>query len=65
MQLSDPADYDGGELELKNSTRTLVAPRAQGTLIVFPSFLLHRVAPVTRGTRRSLVGWASGTHPYR
>jgi tetratricopeptide (TPR) repeat protein len=65
VQLSNPEDYDGGELELKDSTATIVAPRDQGTLIVFPSFLMHRVAPVSRGVRRSLVGWASGTHPYR
>jgi tetratricopeptide (TPR) repeat protein/predicted 2-oxoglutarate/Fe(II)-dependent dioxygenase YbiX len=65
VQLSSPGEYDGGELELKDSTGTVVAPRSLGTLIVFPSFLMHRVAPVSRGLRRSLVGWASGTHPYR
>jgi tetratricopeptide (TPR) repeat protein/predicted 2-oxoglutarate/Fe(II)-dependent dioxygenase YbiX len=65
VQLSHPDEYDGGELELKDSANTIVAPRDQGTLIVFPSFLMHRVAPVSRGLRRSLVGWASGTHPYR
>ena len=65
VQLSDPDEYDGGELELKLGSETIVTPRTQGTLIVFPSFLIHRVAPVTRGVRRSLVGWASGTHPYR
>jgi len=65
VQLSSPGEYAGGELELKDATGTVVAPRSQGTLIVFPSFLMHRVAPVSRGLRRSLVGWASGTHPYR
>lgn len=65
VQLSNPDDYDGGELEFKDTSKTVVAPRNQGTLIVFPSFLTHRVAPVSRGVRRSLVGWASGTHPYR
>jgi tetratricopeptide (TPR) repeat protein len=65
VQLSHSDEYDGGDLELKDSTSTFVAPRDQGTLVVFPSFLMHRVAPVTRGVRRSLVGWASGTHPYR
>ena len=65
VQLSNPDEYDGGELELNRSSSTVVAPRDQGTLVVFPSFLMHRVAPVTRGVQRSLVGWASGTHPYR
>lgn len=59
VQLSDPADYDGGELEMlsfskKNPTRDI------GSMIVFPSFLYHRVAPVTRGVRWSLVGWIYG-----
>lgn len=65
VQLSHPDEYDGGELELNLAHSTVVAPRTQGTLVVFPSFLVHRVAPVTRGVRRSLVSWASGTHPYR
>jgi len=32
-------------------------------MIVFPSHVLHRVTPVTRGVRRSLVGWIGGPHP--
>ena len=62
VQLSDPKDYEGGELEMWPST---VAPRGQGALIVFPSFLPHRVRPVTRGVRYSLVAWAVGRTPYR
>jgi PKHD-type hydroxylase len=62
VQLSDSTDYDGGDLEFWN---TETAPRTQGTLIVFPSYLLHRVTPVTRGTRLSLVAWAIGEEPFR
>ena len=58
VQLSDPADYDGGELEFLASGDC--GPRTQGTLIAFPSFLVHRVRPVTRGTRWSLVSWVAG-----
>ncbi len=58
VQLSDPADYDGGELEFKATDE--LGPRDQGYLIVFPSFLLHRVRPVTRGKRMSMVSWISG-----
>jgi PKHD-type hydroxylase len=59
VQLTDEADYDGGELEFCAAPG--VEPRRRlGTLIVFPSFLAHRVTPVTRGTRRSLVAWAHG-----
>ena len=56
--LSDPADYEGGELEFRDLDGEL--PRERGTAIVFPSFLIHRVAPVRSGTRVSLVSWISG-----
>lgn len=62
VQLSAPGDYDGGDLELWG---TPAVERAQGAIIVFPSYLLHRVTPVTRGVRRSLVAWATGILPYR
>lgn len=63
-QLSDPADYEGGDLEFMINDRTITAPRTQGTIIVFPSFVMHRVTPVTKGVRRSVVAWASG-QPFR
>lgn len=62
VQLSDPADYDGGDLEFWN---TEAAPRAQGTLVVFPAYLLHRVTPVSRGVRFSLVTWATDLSSFR
>ncbi len=66
IQLSDPAEYEGGELELHYGGETPVsAPRAFGTVVIFPSFILHRVAPVRKGLRRSLVGWVSGIHPFK
>lgn len=58
VQLSDPADYRGGDLVLtQTGTR---APRDQGTLVVFPSFATHVVSPVVRGVRYALVGWVHG-----
>jgi predicted 2-oxoglutarate/Fe(II)-dependent dioxygenase YbiX len=60
VQLSAPDDYDGGDLELWAANRPQVAVRERGALIAFPSFTLHRVAPVTRGTRWSLVAWILG-----
>lgn len=66
LQLSDPDEYEGGNLEFQYGVEQAVAaPRTFGTAIVFPSFIVHRVSPVTKGLRRSLVGWASGTHPFR
>lgn len=60
VQLSRPEDYEGGDLELQFANRPERVDRARGTLIAFPSFVLHRVTPVTRGTRWSLVAWILG-----
>jgi PKHD-type hydroxylase len=59
LQLSDANDYAGGALEFA-VTGELRDARERGTVIAFPSFLQHRVTPVTAGTRRSLVAWAHG-----
>jgi PKHD-type hydroxylase len=69
VQLSDPADYDGGELFVCTASRTrhsMATPvcAQQGCAVVFPAYMLHRVSEVTRGTRRSLVGWVEGP-PFR
>lgn len=60
IQLSDENDYDGGNFEYIDCKDPEILPRRKGTLLIFPSFSLHRVSPVTRGTRYSLVGWVSG-----
>jgi len=58
IQLSSSADYDGGDLEFLNNAGE--SARALGTAVVFPSFLAHRVAPVSRGLRQALIAWAYG-----
>ncbi|WP_372522483.1 2OG-Fe(II) oxygenase [Sulfuricaulis sp.] len=58
VQLSNAEDYEGGDLEFMNSTPPY--HRGRGTLIVFPSFLTHRVTAVTSGARLSLVAWVTG-----
>ena len=63
VQLSDSHEYDGGDLEF-NLGKELVAPRSQGAAVIFPSFYLHRVTPVTKGVRKSFVLWVGG-EPYR
>jgi PKHD-type hydroxylase len=63
IQLSDPGEYDGGELEFQGMAGVR-QPRTQGTGILFPSFLGHRVTTITRGTRYSMVAWASGS-PFK
>ena len=60
VQLSRSEDYEGGDLQLWVGNRPRPAVRDRGALIAFPSFTLHRVAPVTRGTRWSLVAWILG-----
>lgn len=63
IQLSDSSDYEGGDLEIKPLHLDPPDPttlRKQGNVIVFPSFLMHRVTPVTKGTRYSLVAWMEG-----
>jgi PKHD-type hydroxylase len=59
VQLSDAGDYDGGGLEFAVHGE-LRGARRIGTAVSFPAFLHHRVEPVTRGIRRSLVAWAHG-----
>jgi PKHD-type hydroxylase len=60
IQLSRAEDYEGGDLELMYADQPQPLDKTRGTLIVFPSFMLHRVMPVTRGTRWSLVAWIVG-----
>lgn len=61
IQLSPETEYEGGDLQiglLDDEVDTM--SRRQGTLIIFPSIVRHRVTPVTKGVRYSLVGWAVG-----
>lgn len=62
IQLTDPSEYEGGDFQLDPQYAQMPAEiiRAKGTVLVFPSFLNHRVTPVTRGVRRSLVSWIQG-----
>jgi PKHD-type hydroxylase len=61
MQLSDPDEYEGGDLEfLAGPGDPIKATRQKGIVYAFPSYVLHRVTPVTKGTRRSLVVWVAG-----
>jgi predicted 2-oxoglutarate/Fe(II)-dependent dioxygenase YbiX len=62
IQLSNSEDYEGGDLEMMfGGMEPHKLDRNRGTFIVFPSFMMHRVTPVTRGTRWSLVAWILGT----
>jgi tetratricopeptide (TPR) repeat protein len=60
MQLTPETDYDGGSLQMRTPDGVISASRRQGAAIVFPSNTVHRVEPVRRGRRHSLVMWAHG-----
>jgi PKHD-type hydroxylase len=60
VQLSDPQDYEGGAFEFFGMQSPGPQFTAMGSLLIFPSFLQHRVTPVTKGLRRSLVSWVEG-----
>jgi PKHD-type hydroxylase len=65
IQLTEPENYDGGDFEIRDycdydSVQKIDGIRPRGSVLVFPSFLMHRVTPVTRGVRRSLVCWIVG-----
>lgn len=65
VQLSDTDEYEGGDLEYWRGgeiTNVEKAPRGKGVVFIFPSFMMHRVAPITKGTRRSFVLWVGGSH---
>ena len=64
IQVSDPADYEGGELQFMSRRVPQSGTSEAGSACVFPSYLLHRVKPITRGIRRSVVVWVSGP-PFR
>ena len=75
-QLTDGSEYEGGELEfdfrqydphMRDESKHLQKAKEilpKGSIIVFPSFVWHRVKPVTKGTRYSLVMWSTG-YPYK
>lgn len=60
IQLTDPSEYEGGNLQVFTSKQPTNIRKQRGLVAVFPSFVVHQVTPVTQGTRQSLVAWVSG-----
>ena len=61
LQLSDPDEYEGGNVQLiDDAGRSYIAPRQGGTIILFDSRTQHRVIKVKKGVRKSIVGWVLG-----
>lgn len=55
--LTDPADYDGGELEIETDYGAQAVKLAAGDMVLYPSSSLHQVTPVTRGERVCAITW--------
>ncbi|MBE7638513.1 hypothetical protein GUA87_16770 [Sneathiella sp. P13V-1] len=60
LQLTEGTDYEGGDLGFHRIKKDRKDLTKKGTLIVFPSFWLHQVAPMTKGARKVVVGWVHG-----
>jgi PKHD-type hydroxylase len=60
IQLSDLEDYEGGDLQILTSREPCAVVKEKGLSTVFPSYILHRVTPVTKGVRKTLVAWITG-----
>jgi PKHD-type hydroxylase len=66
VALVDGSQYEGGDFEINTSSPekeeiyVIKEAKIKGTVVVFPSFVWHRVKPVTSGTRYSLVNWHQG-----
>jgi PKHD-type hydroxylase len=60
LQLSEPEDYEGGDLELFTESTPVQVTKKRGLIAAFPSYTLHRVTPVTSGIRKTIVVWTCG-----
>jgi PKHD-type hydroxylase len=58
INLSRPEDYDGGDLYIKHPSGIVKTPNHRGSMTMFTSCMYHKVTPVTRGIRKTLVCWA-------
>lgn len=63
VQLSDPSEYEGGDLQIWSGGNSIsTAAKGAGVVFIFPSYMMHRVTKITKGTRRSFVLWVGGDH---
>ena len=65
IQLSEPSEYVGGQLQIKAQEPNVPPPKARGSVTIFPSHLLHRATPVWLGKRKVLVAWIRGKQTLR
>jgi PKHD-type hydroxylase len=64
VPLTDPSEYEGGEFQAFYDDEPTPIELPLGRILAFPSYMLHRVTPVTKGIRRSMAIWVEGP-PFR
>lgn len=64
-QLSHPSDYEGCDLIINNHGTELTASKERGSVHLFPSYMVHKVTPISKGTRYALVIWIHGSRRFR
>lgn len=64
LQLTDPSEYEGGDLQIMNGNQIQTVDKCRGFVVGFPGFVLHKVTPVTKGIRKTIVIWVAGP-PFR
>lgn len=64
-QLSDPSEYEGCDLVINNHGTDITGTREQGSIHMFPSYMLHQVTNITKGERYALVIWIQGSRRFR
>ena len=62
LLLNDPSEFEGGQFQINTGSekRATEVVMKKGRLVAFPSWVIHRVLPVTSGIRQSLVVWGVG-----
>jgi PKHD-type hydroxylase len=60
IQLTDPSRYEGCELQFNVGTQIISTPKGRGVVVAFPSYMIHRVTPITSGVRKAIVAWVTG-----
>lgn len=60
INLSDPDSYEGGDIEFLNISADSALLHEQGSCLIFPSYLAYSIAPVTKGTKKIIVGHVHG-----
>lgn len=65
VQLSEPSDYENCELIINNHGTEIIGTKERGSIHLFPSYMPHKVSPITKGKRYALVIWIHGSKKFR